>query len=148
MNLHGTVFHSQMYPNLITSSPIEEHLNCFWKWKSLRSVWLCDPMDCRVHGILHTRILECAAFLFSSRPSWPRTRKACGFPVFSTRILEWVAYPFSRGSSWPRNWTGVSCIAGGFFINWAIIFTNNAEINGYTYMLLHLWTRKAIVFQR
>ena len=30
-------------------------------------------------------------------------------------ILEWVAYPFSRGSSWLRNWTGVSCIASGFF---------------------------------
>ena len=38
----------------------------------------------------------------------------------STRILEWVAYPFSRGSSQPRNWTGVSCIAGEFFANWAI----------------------------
>ena len=35
------------------------------------------------------------------------------------RILEWVAYPFSRGSSWPKNWTGVCCIAHGFFINWA-----------------------------
>ena len=34
------------------------------------------------------------------------------------RILEWVAYPFSRGSSWPRNWTGISCIAGGFFTSW------------------------------
>ena len=38
----------------------------------------------------------------------------------SPRILEWVAYPFSSGSSQPRNWTGVSCIAGGFFTNWAI----------------------------
>ena len=38
----------------------------------------------------------------------------------SPRILEWVAYPFSRGSSWPRNQTGVSCIAGRFFTNWAI----------------------------
>ena len=38
----------------------------------------------------------------------------------SPRIPEWVAYPFSRGSSWPRNWTGVSCIARGFFTNWAI----------------------------
>ena len=38
----------------------------------------------------------------------------------SPRILEWVAYPFSRGSFWPRNWTGVSCIACGFFTNWAI----------------------------
>ena len=37
----------------------------------------------------------------------------------SPRILEWVAYPFSRGTFWPRNWTGVSCIAGGFFTSWA-----------------------------
>ena len=38
----------------------------------------------------------------------------------SPRILEWVVYPFSSGSSQPRNRTGVSCIAGGFFINWAL----------------------------
>ena len=38
----------------------------------------------------------------------------------SPGILEWVAYPFGRGSSQPRNQTGVSCIAGGFFTNWAI----------------------------
>ena len=31
----------------------------------------------------------------------------------SPRIMHWVAYPFSSGSSW------VSCIAGGFFTNWA-----------------------------
>ena len=37
----------------------------------------------------------------------------------SPRILEWVVYPFSSGSSWPRNWTRVSCVAGGFFTNWA-----------------------------
>ena len=36
------------------------------------------------------------------------------------RILEWVAYPFSSGSSLPRNWTGVSCITGRLFTNWAI----------------------------
>ena len=34
------------------------------------------------------------------------------------KILEWVAYPFSRKSSQHRNRTGVSCIAGRFFINW------------------------------
>ena len=39
----------------------------------------------------------------------------------SPRILEWVAYPFSRGSSWPRNRTRVSCIADGFFTNWAMV---------------------------
>ena len=38
----------------------------------------------------------------------------------SPRILEWVAYSISRGYSWPRNWTRVSCIACGFFTNWAI----------------------------
>ena len=38
----------------------------------------------------------------------------------SPRILEWVAYFFSRGSSQPRNLRRVSCIAGGFFANWAI----------------------------
>ena len=38
----------------------------------------------------------------------------------SLRLLEWAAYPFSSGSSWPKNRTGVSCIAGGFFTNWAI----------------------------
>ena len=38
----------------------------------------------------------------------------------SPRILEWVAYPFSRGSSQPRIQTGVSCITGRFFTNWAM----------------------------
>ena len=38
----------------------------------------------------------------------------------SPRILEWVAYPFSNRSPWPKNWTGVSCIASGFFTNRAI----------------------------
>ena len=51
---------------------------------------LCDPMDYTSHGILQAR------------------------------ILEWVAFLFSRGSCQPRKRTGVSCIADGFFINWAI----------------------------
>ena len=55
---------------------------------------LCNPTDCSppgssVHGILQAR------------------------------ILEWVAILFSRGSSWPWDWTGLSCIAGGFFTVWA-----------------------------
>ena len=40
--------------------------------------------------------------------------------IFQARVLEWVAYPFSSGSSRLRNWTGVSCIAGGFFTNQAV----------------------------
>ena len=38
----------------------------------------------------------------------------------SPRILGWIAYPFSSRSSQPGNWTGVFCIAGGCFTNWAI----------------------------
>ena len=37
----------------------------------------------------------------------------------SPRILEWAAYPFSSRSSWPKNRTGVSCITGRLFTSWA-----------------------------
>ena len=62
---------------------------------------LCDLVDCSlpgssVHEIFQARVLEWVA------------------------ILEWVAYPFSSRFSQPRNPTGISCIAGGFFTNWAI----------------------------
>ena len=46
---------------------------------------LCDPMDCRLHGILQAR------------------------------ILEWVAISSSKGSSQPRDQAQVSHVAGGFF---------------------------------
>ena len=59
------------------------------KWKLLSHVWLCNPMDYTVHGILQARILESVAFLFS------------------------------RASSQPRDRTQVSLIAGGFFTSWA-----------------------------
>ena len=109
-----------------------------WKWKSLSRVWLCDPMDYTVHGILQARILEWVAFPFSRGSSQPRnwTRVSCIAGRFFTSwankgnptILEWVAYPFSSRSSRPRNWTGVSCIAGGFFTNWAINEATNTCI--------------------
>ena len=40
--------------------------------------------------------------------------------ILQARILEWVAISFSRGSLRPRNRTWVSCIAGRFFIYWAV----------------------------
>ena len=49
----------------------------------------------------------------------------------SPRLQEWVAYPFTSGSSQPRNWIRVSCIAGGFFTNWAI-----REFHIYIYMAM------------
>ena len=63
-----------------------------WKWKSLSPVRLfATPWTNTVPGILQAR------------------------------ILEWAAFPFSSGSSQPRNRTRVSCIAGGFFTNWAMV---------------------------
>ena len=60
----------------------------------------------------------------------------------SPRILEWVAYPFSIGSFQPRNWIGVSCIAGGFFTNWAIAVSRGYSLRcvGFSLCwLLLLW---------
>ena len=39
--------------------------------------------------------------------------------ISQARIRKWVAMPFSRASSRSKDWTQVSCIAGGFFTNWA-----------------------------
>ena len=54
----------------------------YWNRLLFPSLFLCDPMDYTVHGILHAR------------------------------ILEWVPFPFSRGPSQPRDRTQVSRIAG------------------------------------
>ena len=51
----------------------------------------------------------------------------------SPRILEWVVYSFSSGSSRPKNQTRVSCIAGGFFTNWAI---RDAPISSHSILYL------------
>ena len=91
---------------------------------------LRELMDYTVHGILQVRILEWVAFPFS-RGIFPTQGLNPGLlhcrrilyqlsHKGSPRILEWVAYPFFRGSSQPRNLTGIPCIAGGFFTNWAI----------------------------
>ena len=76
---------------------LEQDSTCYIKlylvWKKVKfsqcCPTLCDSMDCIVHRILQARILEEATILFS------------------------------RESSQPRNWTGISCIAGGFFTSWA-----------------------------
>ena len=56
-----------------------------------------------------------------SNPGLPHCRQIlyCLSHQGSQWILEWVACPFSKGSSRPRDWTGISCITGGFFTTWA-----------------------------
>ena len=86
----------------------------------------CKSMNCSllgfsVHGILHARILKHA--LLQGINPWSPTLQADSLPSEAQRKPEntgVVAYPFSRRSSRPSNWTGVSCIAGRFFTNWAI----------------------------
>ena len=95
---------------------------------------LCDPMDCSPPGSSVLRDspgkntgVGCHALLqriFPIQGSYPgllhcRQILYCLSHHGRPRILEWVIYPLSRGTSWPRNQTGVSCIAGGFFTNWA-----------------------------
>ena len=83
---------------------------------------LGKPLDYTVYEILQARILEWIfptqglnlGLLHCRQILYQLSHKG------SPRILGWLAYPFSSGSSWSRNRTGVSCIAGGFFTNWAL----------------------------
>ena len=91
---------------------------------------LCNLMDYTVHGILQVRILRGGSLsllqgifpIQGSNPGLPHCRQILYQLSYkgSPRILEWVAYHFSSRSPWPRNQTGISCIAGGFFTNWAM----------------------------
>ena len=90
---------------------------------------LCDPTDYTVHGILQARILEWVAFPFSRGSSQPRDQPRSpalqadslpAAPPGKPKNTGVGTYPISRGSFWPRNRTRVSCIAGGFFTNWAM----------------------------
>jgi len=89
-------------------------------WRILSIIFLaCESESCSVvsdslwpHGILHG--------------------------ILQARILEWVAFPFSRGSSQSGDQTQVSCIADGFFTNWAIREAPPSMWNEHNCMII--WT--------
>ena len=77
--------------------------------------------------IIITIVFFCFVFVCLVAQSYPNLCNPLGcsppgssvHEVSQARILEWVALSFSRISVWPRDQTwisGVSCIAGGFFI--------------------------------
>ena len=74
-----------------------------------------------LHSLLRSYLQWCLKFS-SVAQSCPTLCDPHGLlhGILQARILEWVAFPLSRGSSRPRNQTRVSCIAGGFFTNWAL----------------------------
>ena len=100
------------------------------KWKSLSCIWLfVTPWT--IQSMEFSRPEYWVGSLPLLQGIFPTQRSNPGLPHCrqilyqlshkgSPRILEWVAYPFSSGSSRPRNQTRVSCITGGFFINWAM----------------------------
>ena len=99
---------------------------------------LCNLMDCPWNSPVFARILEWVAFPFS-RGIFPTQGSNPGLSQSgrilyqlshkeSPRIPEWGAYHFSSRSSQPRNRTRVSCVAGGFFTNWAMREANSSEL--------------------
>ena len=101
-----------------------------WKWTSLsRVVFFANPWT--IQSMEFSRPEHWNEQMFPSPGDLPnpgieprsptlRVDSLPAEPQERPRILEWVAYTFSRESSQPRSRTGVSCIAGRFFTNWAI----------------------------
>ena len=61
--------------------------------------------------------------------------------ILHARILEWVAVLFSRGSSWLKDQTRVSCTASRFFTIWATREAPNICIyiyHVYRYIFTHM----------
>ena len=103
----------------------------WWKWKLLSRVRLFVTLW-TIQSMEFSRPEYWSGWPFSSPGDLPNPGIEPRFPHCrwilyqlnqngSPRILEWLAYPFSSGSSQPRNQTGVSCLAGGFFTNWAVM---------------------------
>ena len=96
--------------------------DCLWP-HGLYSPW---NSPCQNAGMVNLSLLQGIFPTQGWNPGLPHCRQILyqlshkGSP----RILDWVDYPFSSESSQPRNRTRVSCIAEGFFTNWAIRKTN------------------------
>ena len=94
-----------------------------WKWKSLSCVWLCDPMDYTVHGILQTRILEWVAFPSTGNLPNPGIEPRSATLQVDSVPAKPQGKPKNTGVdslSLPWKWTRVSCIAGILLTNWAM----------------------------
>ena len=98
-----------------------------WKWKLTGHVWLFVTPWTRKSPGQNTGVgsLSLIQGIFPTQGSnpgllhWKRILYQVSHKG-SPWLLKCIAYPFSSRFSQPRNPTGVSCIAGGFFTNWAI----------------------------
>ena len=73
----------------------------------------------KAHLIWHSKMSGCRLVITSSwlSGSW-RSFFVQFFCVLLTPLLNSLS--LIQQISWPRNWTGLSCIAGRFFTNWAV----------------------------
>ena len=119
LNLIKLQFHIvfQKYKNL--KKPLLLFSGFVVKWKLLYSPWNSLGQNTGVGSLSFFQEIFPTQ---GSNPGLPHCRQILHQVSHkgSPRILEWIAYPFSSGSSWPRSQPGVSSIAGGFFLNWAI----------------------------
>ena len=130
MNLFGNVL--RIYFDRMKQKEFEVHWKC--KWKPLSRVqlfvtpWTIQSMEFST-GVCSLSLLQGIFPTQRSNPGLLHCRQILyqlshkGSP----RILKWVAYSFSTGSSQLRNWTGVSCIACGFFTYWTVRLTSYQE---------------------
>ena len=123
-SLPSMPFHYQRFSQdllVLISKPVKVSESHSVISDSLRPHGLCSPWNSpgQNTGVGSLSLLQGIFPTQGLNPGLPY----CGWIFYqlshkgSPRILEWVAYPFSSGSFRPRNQTGVSCIAGGFFIN-------------------------------
>ena len=116
---------------LVFISPLLNTVSGIVKWSESHSV-VSDslpPYGLYSRGLLQARVLEWVAFLFSRGSSQPRDRTQI-FRITGRFVSRWAtgeaqeywsgSLSLLQGSFRPRNWSGVSCIADGFFTPWAI----------------------------
>ena len=107
--------------------------NWKWKWNSLSRVWLfVTPWT--IESMKFSRPEYWSGYPFPSPGDLPNPGIEPRSPALQVDSLpaEPQGKPKNTGvdslsllqqSSWPRNWTGVSCLAGGFFTNRATVMT-------------------------
>ena len=133
LNLVSRIWNTNCQKLKITLTYFLLYLDWCVKWEKVAQscLTLCNPMDYTVYGISlgqNTRVgsLSLLQGIFPTQGLNPGL-SCCRQILYqlshqgSPGVLQWVAYPFSSRSSQPRSQTGVSCIAGRFFTNWAIM---------------------------
>ena len=112
-------------------------------------LWLPNSRRRMYCEILQARILMWGAFPFSRdllnpgmEPRSPEVDSLPSEPPGKPKNTGVGSLSLLQEIFRPRNWTGVSCIAGGFFTNWAITFTLNMNLSFHLNISIKLEEKK------